>query len=852
DLVLHRHLATAAGEWSDNDRDESYLLTAGRLDHYEAFAAETDLALTEDEHDYLQRSRDHVDAERRRRRHRRQWILSGFAAAALIAIVLAVAALASQRRAEDATGIAQHEKQAAIDEKARADTAAEEARQQAARSRVLDLSNASQVALDVDPELSILLALEAAGIEVEERPLAQNVSALHESVLASRVLYQLPGSSQMATDAAGRWVVGAVGEGDHVTVRDLETGNVVTELPVEGASEAGSRATSVAMSRDGTLVATGDANGLVHVWDARTGDPVFLTRPGTYPHSGEAGRGAYRVTFNADGSLLATRGWDHAIRIWDVATGSVLLGIPDLPDDWAWGGGLAFNEDSTQIAASFAFEIRVWDVATGELLHTLGDGWTGMSGVAFLPDGDLAVAYWAADPTIAVWDLATGSERLIGRGEGLFPTAIAVGETGDQIVTANDEGKITVWKLAPNDLTALRTTGGHTAGVGGLSIVEGDRVVTGSDDGTIRVWDNSTHGRGEGATAASDPWLFSDIAYSPAGDRLASGTITDFWISDAETGDQLVKIDLLSAFPSDFDDGAAVYMAVGKAEFSNDGATIAVSVWDLAQANGALGMWDAGDGSLVRQFTLNGEPLTSTRWFDTNPDESLVAAVVAQDIHVWDMATGGHVLTIPTRSDVWWMSVAFDPTGRRIAAQGRNQGHGTVPTIVEVYDMEGARLWAGSEHLEFVSGGVEFSPDGRHLLTSGLDEVGSGVVVVWNAADGQVVTRIGGFGGEVMRAVYSSDGDFIATGEISTIRLWGTANYAEIWALNGHPGGYVNSLAFNTDGTRLISAADVDGLVRTWYLDFDDLVELAEGRLTRDFAESECALYEIDPCPAES
>ncbi|MEN8235396.1 MAG: BTAD domain-containing putative transcriptional regulator [Actinomycetota bacterium] len=851
DLVLHRHLATAVAEWEENERTDAYLLGFGRLDHYEAFAAETDLALTDDERGYLAQSREHLDAERRRRRHSRRWILSGFAAAALIAIVLAVAALANQRRAEDASEVAQHSEQVAIEEAVRADTAAAEARQQAARSRVLDLSGASQIALDEDPELSILLALEAAGTEVEDGPLAQNVSALHESVLASRVLYQLPGSSQMATDAAGTLIVGAVGDGEPITVWDLGTGDVVVELPVLANTGTDAKATPVAMSRDGRLVATppqlGDG---VAVWDVTTGAPLFEIRG---DHPGSLGTpAAYRYTFNADGSLLASRSWDHAIRVFDVEGGSLVFDLPLLPDDWAWGGGLAFNEDSTQIAASFAFETRVWDVATGELLHTLGDGWTGMSGVAFLPDGDLAVAYWAADPTIAVWDLATGSERLIGRGEGLFPRAIAVSDAGDEIVTANDEGKITVWQLTPNDLTAVRTTGGHTAGVGGLSIVEGDRVVTGSDDGTIRVWDNSMLGRGEGATALSDPWLFSDIAYGPSGDRLASGTITDFWISGAETGEQLVKIDLLSAFLSDLDAGAVANMAVGKAEFLNDGTTIAVSVWDLAQANGALGMWDAGDGSLVRRFTLNGEPLASTRWLDMNPDESLIAGVVGQDIHVWDTDTGEHVLTIPTRSNVWWMSVAFDPTGSRIAAQGRNQGFETVPTIVEVYDLDGNKLWAGSEHLEFVSGGIEYNPDGRHLLTSGLDQAGSGVAVVWDAANGEVVTRIAGFGGEVMRAVYSPDGGFIATGEISIIRLWDTDGHREVWALNGHPGGYVNSLAFSPDGTRLISAADIDGLVRTWYLAFDDLVDLAERRLTRDFTESECALYEIQPCPAGS
>ncbi|MEN8115022.1 MAG: hypothetical protein ABFS21_11620, partial [Actinomycetota bacterium] len=731
---------------------------------------------------------------------------------------------------------------------ARADAAAEDAQQQAARSRVLDLSSSSVVALDEDPELSILLALEAAGADVDGRPLSENVSALHESVLATRVLYGLPGSSQMATDASGTMVVGVAENGGPVSVRDLTTGEVLFELA--GSLPAAASGAAVAMTRDGSRVAA-DVHLGVAVWDTATREVVFEE---PYAHNGGVsdGSGVYRLAFSSDGTLLASRGWDHTIRVWDLTEGSLVVSLPSLPDDWAWGGGLAFNADSTLLAASFAAEARVWEVPSGELVQSLGDGWTGMSGVAFLPDGDLVVSYWAADPTIAVWDLDGGSERLVGRGEGLFPRAVAVNDAGDQIVTANDDGKFTVWGLTPNDLSVVRTTGGHTAAIGGLSIVDGDRIVTGSDDGTIRVWDNSTHGRGEGATALSDPWLFSDIAYGPDGRQIASGTVTDFWISDAETGELLVRVDLLAALPDDIEDTALSWMAIGRVEFTSDGSQIGVSVWDLGGTYGAVGLWHTTDGSLARSFLLDGEPAGSSDWLDLSPDGSLVVATVGYDIQMWETDTGEHVLTIPSRSDVWWKTVAFDPSGTRIAGQGKNQGWDTVPTLVEVMGLDGAQMWAGSEHLEFVSGGIEYSPDGDLLVTSGLDEAGAGVVVVWDAATGDAVTRLTGFAGEVVRAVFSPDGDSIATGEITTLRLWDTSDSTQIWALDGHPGGYVNSLAFSPDGTRLISAAEIDGLVRTWYLDFDDLVELAEGRLTRDFAESECALYEIDPCPAGS
>jgi DNA-binding SARP family transcriptional activator len=56
DLVLRRRIGDAAGEWDDADRDPSYLLQGGRLDHVVRWAAATDLQLTGRERDYLDAS----------------------------------------------------------------------------------------------------------------------------------------------------------------------------------------------------------------------------------------------------------------------------------------------------------------------------------------------------------------------------------------------------------------------------------------------------------------------------------------------------------------------------------------------------------------------------------------------------------------------------------------------------------------------------------------------------------------------------------------------------------------------------------------------------------------------------
>ena len=59
----------------------------------------------------------------------------------------------------------------------------------------------------------------------------------------------------------------------------------------------------------------------------------------------------------------------------------------------------------------------------------------------------------------------------------------------------------------------------------------------------------------------------------------------------------------------------------------------------------------------------------------------------------------------------------------------------------------------------------------------------------------------------------------------------------------------VSSVSFSPDGSQLASYG-VEGIVRIWALDLDDLIEIAQDRLTRSFTEDECRQYlHADRCP---
>jgi WD40 repeat protein len=125
---------------------------------------------------------------------------------------------------------------------------------------------------------------------------------------------------------------------------------------------------SLAISPDGRILATGDLDNLVQLWNP---EQVFRTGQEKYPQSmrlvGHSGKGPnyrsliWKVIFSPDGRLLASAGGDATIRLWDVVSGetvAILLGH---------AGGVtcvAFNPDARLLASGgLDGTLRFWGVS---------------------------------------------------------------------------------------------------------------------------------------------------------------------------------------------------------------------------------------------------------------------------------------------------------------------------------------------------------------------------------------------------------------------------------------------------------------------------------------------------------
>src|SRR5262249_50749227 len=89
------------------------------------------------------------------------------------------------------------------------------------------------------------------------------------------------------------------------------SGRVLTTLQAHAGG-----AYSVALSRDGRLLASGGADGAVRLWEVPGGRPLATVRGHT--------RAVYGLALSADSELLASGGIDGTVRLWETQSSNHL------------------------------------------------------------------------------------------------------------------------------------------------------------------------------------------------------------------------------------------------------------------------------------------------------------------------------------------------------------------------------------------------------------------------------------------------------------------------------------------------------------------------------------------------
>jgi WD40 repeat protein len=245
--------------------------------------------------------------------------------------------------------------------------------------------------------------------------------------------------------------------------------------------------------------------------------------------------------------------------------------------------------------------------------------------------------------------------------------------------------------------------------------------------------------------------------------------------------------------------------------FSPDGKFIAVGGTDGTR--GTLRLWDAATGRKVR--TLNGHWGTVQAVAFSPDSHRLASGSRDGTVRVWDPATGQELQRY--RVDRLVTSVEFSPDGKFLLTAGRDQSAKGGEAHV--------REAATGRVVLTLEGQVRaaFSPDGRRIASSNSD----GIITVREAATGREVFTFPGRSSFVANlpwpVVFSPDGRLLATVNYdTTIPIWDTETGQLAYRLSGHTAPPW-CLAFSPDGRRFASAG-MDRTVKLWDLNTDQEV----------------------------
>lgn len=196
----------------------------------------------------------------------------------------------------------------------------------------------------------------------------------------------------------------------------------------------------IAASDDGQLVAAGNDEGAVAIWNLGSRERVANWR---------FSQSISLLHFSRDGSLLAVKCSDaddrrrDIVRILEVAGRAEPLVAVPVP----MCNGLGFTPDARRLLAPSGDDVLILDVRTGRAERVLhgGRGTTHPFALSF--DGRVAAAV-QSDRQIIVWDVRSGQQRFILSGHRDRISAMAFAPDGRSLVTGDEHGVVKVWNLA--------------------------------------------------------------------------------------------------------------------------------------------------------------------------------------------------------------------------------------------------------------------------------------------------------------------------------------------------------------------------------------------------------------------
>ena len=503
-----------------------------------------------------------------------------------------------------------------------------------------------------------------------------------------------------------------------------------------------STVSSISFSPDNRLIAAGDADGNLAVWNRTTRELLIKVDA----HSDKL----YAIVFSWDGRIMATGSRDQTIKLWDLQTFDVISGLSVdkycdthspvhslafFPDGKTLIAGTSgdnailfwdvsefpkvtylrqFRQDDTaskldfspngQMLAVAGNKINIWDLNDGTTVDLFRGEVNGrISDIAFSPDGKWLATGTGPMGELRLWSLESGENpQVLNYQDNVLCGAIAT--DGSICATGDETGQIVVFDAVEGE-EIMRMK--HGATIEGLAISPNNhQVASGGHDQLVKVWDTRT-GTDPVPLRHDSDVIF--VKFSPLGNILASGSqdgVLSLWDLRTRTRTKIKSHDNCHSHLNDL-------------EFTPDGKTVALSGIDVSEhgVHYNIRFWDVESRRMVREI-----PGISASKILISPDGSLAAFGSTGFVLIWDLIHNTEKHRLLGHEGVV-QAVCFSPNSQRLYTGDQ--------TTVRAWDVvtgeqQFEQVAAHRDSISFVA----ITPNSETLITGSKDNS----VKLWRAA----------------------------------------------------------------------------------------------------------------------